>query len=72
MQAEICRLKSGLICSGKESNTNARFMDDALKIRGVKYLNVETWLLFPSCIKISVYAPGRSHTKYEGRRQQIV
>jgi len=51
MQAEICRLKSGLICSGKESNTNARFMDDALKIRGVKYLNVETWLLFPPVSK---------------------
>jgi len=26
-------------------------MDDALKIRGVKYLIVETWLLFPPVSK---------------------
>jgi len=40
-------------------------MDDALKIRGVKYINVETWLLLAPRTKISGYAPGRSHTKYE-------
>jgi len=26
----------GHICSGKKRQTNARFMDDALKIRGIK------------------------------------
>ena len=25
---------------------NAHFMDDVLKTKGIKYLNVETWLLF--------------------------
>jgi len=53
-------LKSEHSCSGKERKTNARFMDGALKRRGVKYLNVETWLLFAPHIKISGYAPGRS------------
>jgi len=46
-------------------------MDEALKIRGVKYLNVETWLLFSPHIKIYGYEPGRSH-KYNGRRHKIV
>jgi len=32
-------------------------MDDALKTRGIKYLNVETWLLFAPTIKMSGYAP---------------
>jgi len=36
-------------------------MDDALKPRGIKYLNVESWLLlFVPPIKISGYAPGCS------------
>jgi len=34
-------------------------MDDALKSKGIKYLNVEAWLLLPP-IKISDY--GSSHT----------
>jgi len=41
---------------------NARFVDYALKIRGIKYFNVENWLLFApyqnfwprACIQISV------------------
>jgi len=32
-------------------------MDDALKTRGIIYLNVETWMLFVPPIKISDYAP---------------
>jgi len=28
-------------------------VDDALKTRGIKYLNVDTWLLFAPPIKIS-------------------
>jgi len=32
-------------------------MDDALKIRGINYSNVETWLLFVPPIKISGNAP---------------
>jgi len=32
-------------------------MDGDLKTQGIKYLNVETRLLFASPIKISVYAP---------------
>jgi len=34
-------------------------MDDALKTRDNVYLNVETWMLFASPIKISGYAPDR-------------
>jgi len=33
-------------------------MDDALKTRGIIYLNVETLLLFAPPIKISGYVPG--------------
>jgi len=32
-------------------------MDQGLKIRGIKYFNVETRLLFAPPIKISGYAP---------------
>ena len=47
------------IQSEKEVPERAHFMDDALKTRGIIYLNVETWLLFaPLPIKISGYAPG--------------
>jgi len=38
---------------------NAGFMDDVLKTRGIKYLNVDAWMLFAPPIKISGYAPGR-------------
>ena len=34
------------IQSEKEVPERAHFMDDALKTRGIIYLNVETWLLF--------------------------
>jgi len=30
----------------KQALENACFVDDALKTKGVEYLNVETWLLF--------------------------
>jgi len=30
----------------KKAPENVCFMDDALKTRGIEYLNVETWLLF--------------------------
>ena len=33
-------------------------MDDVLKTRGIIYLNVQTWLLVSSPIKISGYASG--------------
>jgi len=33
--------------SGKKRQTNGRCMDDASNTRGIKYLNVDTWLLFP-------------------------
>jgi len=36
-------------------------MDDALKIWGIKFSNVETWLLFSPLSKISGYAPVRGH-----------
>jgi len=39
----------------KKRQTDARFMDDALKTRAIKYLNSEIWLLF-SPTKTS-YAP---------------
>ena len=32
----------------KITRKNARFVDDALKTRGIKYLNIGTWLLFAS------------------------
>ena len=38
---------------------NVHFMDQGLKIRGIKYFKVDTRLLFaPTPIKISGYAPG--------------
>jgi len=33
-------------------------MDEGLKIRSIKYLNVETQLLFAPYMKVSGYAPG--------------
>jgi len=35
-------------------------MDDALKTRSIKYLNVETWWFFAPSIKMSGYAPVRA------------
>jgi len=43
----------------KKRQKYACFMDDALKIRGIEYLNVETCLLLAPPIEISGYAPGR-------------
>jgi len=34
-------------------------MADALKTRGIKYLNIETWFLFAPPITISGYAPAK-------------
>jgi len=34
----------------KKKQTDACFMDDALKARGIKHLNVETRLLFPPAL----------------------
>ena len=54
----ICRLTSELNYSGKKCQKNARFINDALKTKGITYLNIKTWLLFaPSPSKISGYAP---------------
>jgi len=39
-------LKSELNYSEKQRHKNASFIDDALKTRGIKYLNTDTWLLF--------------------------
>jgi len=44
IRLSICRLKSDLNYSEKKRHKNAYFMDDALKTRGIKYFNVETWL----------------------------
>jgi len=41
----ICRLKSEQNYSEKEAPEKGHSMDDALKTRGIIYLNVETWLL---------------------------
>jgi len=45
------------IIQKKQCQKKAHFMDDALKTRGVIYLNVETGFLFAPPIKISGYAP---------------
>jgi len=50
-------LKSELNYSEKQRHKNASFIDDALKTRGIKYLNTETWLLFAPPYQISGYAP---------------
>jgi len=42
----ICRFTSELNYSEKNRQKNGRFMDDRLKTRGIKYLNIETCLLF--------------------------
>ena len=43
-------------------------MDDALKQGHYAiYLNVETWLLFPTPIKISGYAPGTTPWRVSGK-----
>jgi len=47
----IFRLQSEHSYSRNERKTNARFMDEALKTRGIKYLTLETWLLFDPPIK---------------------
>ena len=36
--------------SSEKKQTDACFMDDALKARGIKHLNVETRLLFPPAL----------------------
>jgi len=60
-------MKAGFLFAGLSWNTliqkkkcqkKAHFMVDALKTRGIIYLNVETWFLFTPPIKISGYAPG--------------
>ena len=44
----VSRLKSELSFFRKKRQENERFIDDTLKTRGIKYLNVENWLLlFP-------------------------
>jgi len=45
------------IIQKKKRQRIVHFMDDALETRGIIYLNIETWLLFASPIKISGYAP---------------
>ena len=35
-----------------------------VKTRGIKYFNVETWMLFAPPIKISGYAPGANTNVY--------
>jgi len=42
----------------KSAKKNAPFVEDALKTRGIIYLNVETSSLFAPPIKISGYVPG--------------
>ena len=42
----LAALNLNLIVENKSARKNARFMDDALKTRGIKYLNIGTWLLF--------------------------
>jgi len=43
-------------------------VDDALKQGHYAiYLNVETWLLFPTPIKISGYAPGTTPWRVSGK-----
>jgi len=44
----ICRRKCEYTCSENKSQKKAHFMDEGLKIRGIKYLNVETRWLFPT------------------------
>jgi len=63
----IFRLKSEHNCSEKEHKTNARLLDDALKIRGVK-----CWNLVVVCTPYQNFwlRAWAFHTKYEGRRQQ--
>jgi len=41
----------------KKRQTNANYIDDALKTRGIKYLYVEIWMLFAPSFKISGHAP---------------
>jgi len=62
-----CRLKSEHNCSGKKRQTNARFMDDALKTRDIKYSNVEAVICLP--IKISGYPPARWGGSHHSPRQ---
>ena len=40
------------------THKKSHFMDQGKKVRGIKYFNVETRLLFAPPIKISGYAPG--------------
>jgi len=47
----ICQLKSVLDYSEKMRQGNALFMNDGLKQGTLKYLNTETWLLFPPLSK---------------------
>jgi len=55
----ICRLDLNLIIQ-KNSARKMQVSYDALKTRGIKSLNTETWLLFALLIKISGYAPAAS------------
>ena len=57
----IFRLNSKLNCSEKSAWKNARFMDDALKTRDIKYLNVGTCLLFGPLSKILAKRLSPSH-----------
>jgi len=57
----ICWFQTEHNWSGEKRQTNAGFVDDALKTRGIKYLNVQIWLLYsPPPDKLSGYAPGAS------------
>jgi len=46
----LAGLNLNIIAQEKKHQTNAHFMDDALKTNCVKYLNVATWLLFASTV----------------------
>jgi len=59
----ICRLNLNLIIRKKITRKIARFVDDALKTRGIKYLNIGTWLLFdPTYQNFSLRAWLQAHS----------
>ena len=56
---------ANIIIKKKKRQKKAHFLDKSVKIRGIKYINVENRLLFaPPPIKTPGYAPGYTHPQF--------
>jgi len=61
-----CQLQFEHKLSGEKRQTNAHFMDDAVKTRSIKSSNVKTRLLLAPRAKTSGYAPVSTYVDNDG------